>query len=140
MWRLSSRYFSRYSASSPNAALASERLTLKSALQLARRPDQAHPLAAAAGRWLDQDRVADALGLFEGMGLVAQHARARNGGQAVRPEQPARGLLGGEALEHLSRRTDESQAVGANDVGEAFVLGQEPVAGVDGVASGDDRG
>ncbi len=139
-WRLSSRYFSRYSASLPKAGLRLGAAHLERALQLARSPDQAHPLAAAAAGGLDQDRIADALGLVESMGLVAQHARTGDGRQAVRTEQPASGFLRGETLENLRRRTDERQVVSADDFGEAFVLGEEPVAGVDGVAAGNDGG
>ena len=48
-------------------------------LQLARRAHHAHALAAAAGGGLDEQRVADALGLLERMRVVAQHALAEPG-------------------------------------------------------------
>ena len=63
---------------------ASERQTRSDRLELARRADHAHALAAAAGRWLDEDRVADPLGLAQRVHLVAQHpVRARDRRQAV---------------------------------------------------------
>src|SRR5450756_2604588 len=61
-------------------------------------------------------------------------------GQALGGEDATRGLLRGEALEHFGRGPDERQAVGPDDLGEALVLRQETVAGVDGVAARDDRG
>src|SRR5664280_139804 len=113
---------------------------LECGFQLARRAHEAHALAAAAGRRLDQDRIANPRRLFERVGLVAQHARAGDRGQAVGGEDATRGLLRCEALKHFGRGTDECQAVGPDDLGEALVLRQETVAGVDGVAAGDDRG
>jgi len=41
---------------------------------------------------------------------------------------------------HFRGRADESEAVGTDDVGEARVLRQEPVAGMDRVAACHDRG
>ena len=53
-------------------------------LELARRADHPHALAAAAGRRLDQQRVADPLAFLEGVGVVAEDAvRARDRRQAV---------------------------------------------------------
>ena len=110
-------------------------------LELARRPDHPHALAAAAGSRLDQQRVADPLALLERVGVVAQDAvRARDRRQPVRGQQPARRFLRGEPLEHGGRRPDEREVVGPDDLGEALVLGQEAVARVDRVAAGDDRG
>src|SRR5450759_934358 len=113
---------------------------LECGFQLARLAHEAHALAAAAGRRLDQDRIANPRRLFERVGLVAQHARAGDRGQAVGGEDATRGLLRCEALQHFGRGTDERQAVGPDDLGEALVLRQETVAGVDGVTAGDDRG
>src|SRR5664280_638025 len=113
---------------------------LECGFQLARRAHEAHALAAAAGRRLDQDRIANPRRLFERVGLVAQHARAGDRGQAVGGEDATRGLLRCEALKHFGRGTDECQAVGPDDLGEALVLRKETVAGVDGVTAGDDRG
>ena len=109
--------------------------------ELAPGADHAHALAAAAGRRLDEHRVADPLRLAERVHLVAEHAvRARDRRQAVRAEELARPGLAREALEDGRRRPDEGQAVGGDDLGEALVLGQEAVARVDRVAAGDERG
>src|ERR1035437_1848 len=113
---------------------------LECGFQLARRAHEAHALAAAAGRRLEQDRIANPRRLFECVGLVAQHARAGDRGQAVGGEDATRGLLRCEALKHFGRGTDECQAVGPDDLGEALVLRKETVTGVDGVTAGDDRG
>ena len=90
------------------------------------------PRAAAARRRLDEHRVADALGLGQGVIVVAQHAvGARDRRQAVARQQLARAGLGGEPLQDFGRRPDERQAVGARHLGERVVLGQEAVAGMD---------
>ena len=99
--------------------------------ELPGRAHHAHPLAAAARGRLDEHRVADALRLLERLGLVEQQAGARDRGQAVRGEQPAGLLLGGEPLEDVRGRPDEREVVGADGVGERVVLGQEAVARVD---------
>ena len=110
-------------------------------LQLARRADHAHALAAAARRRLDQHRVADALRLGEGVLVVAEHAvRARDRRQAVAGQQPARASFEANRSSTVGRRPDERQVVGADDLGEALVLGQEAVARVDRVAAGHERG
>ena len=108
-------------------------------LQLARGPDHAHALAAAAGGRLDEHRVADPLGLVERVLVVGDHRRARDRRQPEPAEQPARALLRGEPVEDLGRRPDERQVVGADHLGERLVLGQEAVARVDGVAAGHER-
>src|SRR5262249_36611259 len=60
--------------------------------------------------------------------------------QAERAEEAPRRLLVREPLEDVGGRPDERQVVGADDLGEPFVLRQEAVARVDRVAAGDDRG
>ena len=110
-------------------------------LQLAWRAHHAHALAAAARRGLDEQRVADALRLGEGMRVVAQHAvRAGHDGQPVTGQQLARAGLGGEALQHLGRWPDEDEVVGPRHLREAVVLGEEAVAGMDGIAAADQGG
>ena len=109
--------------------------------ELARRADHAHALAAATGRWLEQDRVADPLGLVERVLVVAEHAVGTgHGRQAEATEQAAGRLLGTESLEHGRRWADERQAVRPHHLGEILVLGQEAVARVDRVAAGHDGG
>src|SRR3954452_7974355 len=65
--------------------VAERRLRLRTAdreraLELARGADHPHALSATAGRRLDEDRVADAIGLLERVELVADHPRARDRG------------------------------------------------------------
>ena len=113
----------------------------KCRLELARGADHAHALAAATGRRLDQDRVADPLGLAQGVKLVAEHpVRARDRRQAVGSQQLARPGLAAEPFEDRGRRPDEGQVVGGDDLREALVLRQEAVAGVDRVAARHERG
>jgi hypothetical protein len=54
-------------------------------------------------------------------------------------QQPPGLLLGREPLQHVRRRPDEHEAVGADGVGEGVVLRQEAVARVNRVAAGDQR-
>ena len=96
------------------------------------------PLPPPPADGLMQHRVADALGLGQRVGVVAQHARARDRRQSVLGQQRARAGLGREALQHLRRRADEGQAVGARHLGEGVVLGQEAVARVDRIAPADE--
>jgi hypothetical protein len=110
------------------------------ALELAGRPGHAHALAAASGRWLDEDRVADPVGLAQSMEVVTEHpVRAGDRRQAVAAEQLAGARLAGESLEDRRRRPDEHDVVRGDDLGEALVLAQEAVTRMDGVAAGDER-
>ena len=58
-WRAPSTSRSRMSRSSPKAAVASRRAAARASGEPVRLADDPHPLAAAAGRRLDQERVAD---------------------------------------------------------------------------------
>ena len=93
---------------------------------------QVHALAAAACRRLDQDRIAD---LVVGRRVV----RGGKGGHA----SSHCGLLGGQLVAHrrddLRRRADPDDAGGLHGCGEAGVLSQEAVAGMDGVRTGGQR-
>jgi hypothetical protein len=124
--RLSWSHRSRYSESSPNAARASDRQIGSTAASSRGERTMRMPLAPAARRRLDEDRVADALRLLEGLGLVEQQAGAGDRRQAVRREQPAGLLLRGEPLEDVRRRADERQVVGPHRVGERVVLDRKP--------------
>ena len=75
-------------------------------LELAGRADHPHALAAAAGGRLDEHRVADPVGLLEGVAVVAEHPLgAGDRRQAVAAEQAPRPLLAGEAVEHIRGRS-----------------------------------
>ncbi len=111
-------------------------------VDLVGRAHDAHALAAAAGRRLDQQREADRQGLGAQrrprliVAVVAGHHRHAGGDGAL-----LGGLFRAEQRDHHRRRADERQAGGGHRLGEAGVLRQEAVAGVDGVgAAGPGRG
>ncbi|GAB3951032.1 hypothetical protein GCM10027614_52370 [Micromonospora vulcania] len=87
-------------------------------------PDDPHPAAAATGGRLDQHgKVGDLVGC----GPARQHRHTRVGQQRLGRELVAhRG-------DHLGRRPDPGQPRVGHRRGELGVLGQEPVARVDGV-------
>ena len=127
--------------SSPNAACASERAERQRLLHLPGRADEPHPAASAAGRWLEQHRIAGLGGLVQGVAQVGHDAAAaRHGRQPVGGKHAPHGVLRRESLEHLRPRTDEGQVVRDAGLREGGILRQEPVAGMDGVAPGDHRG
>ena len=108
--------------------------------ELSRGSNHAHALAAATGRGLDENRVADPLRLDQRMLIVADHPdRPGDRREAIAPEEAACPLLARETIENLGRRADERQVMGADNLGEGLVLGQESVARVDGIAARDDR-
>ena len=97
-----------------------------------------HAAPAAAGRGLDQHREADLLGRGDGLFLGGHRAvgagHHRDAGVLHR-------LLGGDLVAHhpdvLGLGPDEGEAVGLDDLGEAGVLRQEAVAGMDRLGAGD---
>ncbi|TPW02406.1 MAG: choline dehydrogenase [bacterium] len=97
-----------------------------------------HAASAAAGGGFDDQGEADGLrgrdGVLDGLDLAG---RARNAGDAGFKDS----LFGGDLVAHdpdvLGLGPDEGHAVGFDDLGEAGVLGQEAVAGVDGLGAGD---
>ena len=98
-------------------------------LELGGTPDDAHPAAAAARRRLDDDREAELLGLA---GLDDRHAGLTR--DLLRAELVARGL------ERLRRRPDPHEPGRFDRAREVRVLGQEAIAGMDGVGAGLRRG
>ncbi len=97
-----------------------------------------HAAPAAAGRRLDEHRVADLRGDALGVVLVGDAAlRARH----ARDAEALGGALGLDLVAHdadvLGLRADEGDVVMLEHLGEARVLGQEAVAGMDGVGAGD---
>ena len=104
--------------------------------QLRGRAHDPHALAAAAGGGLDHQREADGAGRLRRellVGRVLERGHDRDvGGQ----RDPARLVLAAEPLDHVGRRADERQAGVRAGAGERGVLGQEAVAGVDGLRAG----
>ena len=108
--------------------------------QVFRPLDDAHAAAAAAGRGLDQHRVADLLRRFRepfrrGVGsVIARHqGHLRVGGDplrcAFRPHRP----------DGVRRRADEDEAGAGRALREFGVLGEEAVAGMNGLRAGAPR-
>ena len=97
-----------------------------------------HAAPAAAGLGLDEHGVADLGGNLAGRNLVRDGAFGT--GHHGNPEL-LRGALGLDLVAHdadvLGARADEGDVVGLEDFGEAGILGQESVAGMDGFRAGD---
>ena len=141
MCRGESMYFSTSRVSSPNAARASRRADASASGSSARRAGHPHALAAAARGWLDQEREPR----FVKRGDELLIGQPRSPGPRDNRDASGRdGGLGGDLVAHrldrLRRRPDERQARGRAGAGEPGVLGQEPVAGVDGLRAGCLRG
>ena len=98
----------------------------------------AHPAPAAAGDGLDHDRVADPLGHRQRVLLVLHHAvrAGRRGHAGLLGQRPADRLVL-QRVHGARVRADEPDVAALADVGEVGVLGQETVAGVDGIHVGD---
>ncbi len=100
-----------------------------------------HAAPAAARRRLDQHRIADAI--RHGASLRDIGHRAVGARHQRHAETRHRGL-GGDLVAHHAdmrrRRADEGQAVRFDHLGEAGILRQEAVAGMDRVRAGDRRG
>ena len=91
-------------------------------VELGRIADDAHPAAAAARGRLDDEGKADLLrGSF------------RKRGNACLARDPLRGELVSSEPKRLRRRADPREPGGFDGFREVGVLGEEPVAGVDGV-------
>ncbi len=97
-----------------------------------------HAASAAAGRRLDDDRVADFGGDAPGCVLVGD--RPLGAGHHRNAETFGR-AFGFDLVAHhpdmVSGRADESDVVGSQDVGEFGVFRQEAIAGMDRVRAGD---
>ena len=101
--------------------------------QVARRLDDAHPLAAAAGGRLDEQRVAD-------LAVAGRVVGRAQGGDAGLDRRPLGRQLVAHRLDHVGRRSDPGQP-GGGDLGrERGVLREEAVARVDRLGAGRQRG
>ena len=100
-----------------------------------------HPLAAAAGDGLDQHRIADGvgLGLQTGQRLVLAEIAGRDG-HAGGDHQGLGGILQPHGADGGRGRADPDQAGGHDGLGEVGVLGQEAIAGMDGLGARGLRG
>ena len=100
-----------------------------------------HALAAAAGRWLDQHRVADVVG--RGHQLVVAQPRPGYPGYHRHIEGGDR-VLGGDLVAHhldrARRRAQEHHSGALARCGEIGVLGKKPIAWMDRLGSGARRG
>ena len=109
--------------------------------QLLRSADEAHPLAAAAGRGLDDHRVADRrrdrrrLLRVAAEGVGAGEHRHAGGAQ-----RGARGHFVAEQAHRRGGRADEDEPAPPAFRRELGVLGEEAVAGVDRLRAGRARG
>ncbi|MNV30070.1 hypothetical protein D3C71_1213240 [compost metagenome] len=97
----------------------------------------AHALATATGAGLDQDRVADRIGLGtqELRRLVLAVVARREGHAGLLHQRLGRALVAHRA-DRIGRGADEDDAGFGTGLGEAGVLGQEAVAGMDRLRAG----
>ncbi len=98
--------------------------------------DAAHALAAAARHGLDQDGIADGVGLgLQPVGrLILAHV-AGGDGHARLDHQLLGRVLQAHGPDRGRRCADPDDAGGHDGLGELGVLGQEAVAGVDGLGA-----
>ena len=106
--------------------------------ELGRRADDAHAAAAAAGDSLDDHREAELAGDLERLLFAVDRTVApgqdRHAGLLHRA--PGAGLVA-EQPDDVRRRADELDVAGLADLREVGALGEESVAGMDGVRAGD---
>ena len=114
---------------------------LERAVGVARLTDDLHPLAAAAGRGLDDERVAD-LGaeLHDFLGRPDGIHGAGDDRHACVAHHLACSRLRPHQLDRVGRRPDPRQPRLLDHPGEGGVLGQEPVPGMDRLGAGAERG
>ncbi|MND43741.1 hypothetical protein D3C80_345610 [compost metagenome] len=95
-----------------------------------------HALAATAGGGLQQHRVADAFGAgAEGFQVLGLAVVAGHQGHAGGFHQGLRGGLAAHGVDGGGRRAEEDQPGLGDGAGEAGVLREETVAGVDGLGA-----
>ena len=100
-------------------------------------PNEAHALAAASGRRLEHDRVADLAGRSDRrIGVVDRVLRAGNGGDAGLGGNPARGELISHRRDGVRRRADERDSRLPQRLSERRTFGEEAVAGMHSLGAG----
>ena len=105
-------------------------------LRLVGRGDHLHPLAAAAGRRLHEQRVAELLPERDDLLCrVDRIGRAGDDRHACRLHAGARGGLVSHQLDRLGRRADPDGARLLDRAGERGVLGQEAISRMDGLGA-----
>ena len=108
--------------------------------ELVRSADDAHPLAAAAGRGFEDHRIADPPGGFARRREIRERAvRARHHRHSGGDHPLARRGLRAHRRDRLRRRTDERDAALAAERRELGALGKEAVARMDRVGADLDR-
>jgi hypothetical protein len=107
--------------------------------QLAGLGHDAHPLAAAARRRLDEHRIADRFSRCAQVGVGLAGLVAGDDGHARRLHRRTRRRLRPHHAHRVPARADEGQPGRSHGVGEIGVLGEKAVAGVDGVAAARQR-
>ena len=100
----------------------------------------AHALAAAARRRLDQQRETDRFRRRPKSVDVAGGRHRRRDRHALRAREIARGDLVAHQIDRLRIRSDENQTGVLDRLREARILGEKAVAGMDGVGAGAQRG
>ncbi len=99
--------------------------------------DDAHALPAATGRGLHEERVADAPPLGgEGGVLLLRAVVARDGRDAVGGRAAAGLRLVAHGRDRVGRWSHPAQPGGGHRPGEVGILGEEAIAGVDGIGAG----
>ena len=93
----------------------------------------AHPDATTAGGGLDQDRITNAGRLLERDLLIGERGGPGHYGHARLHHPPARLHLVAHGAHAGRSRPDKRQRVGRAHFGKGRILGEEPVAGMDGV-------
>ena len=110
---------------------------LVQAREVLRLAHHVHAAAAAAGHRLDDHRVADRVGdLLRLLGGLDRLDRPGQQRQAGLLHQVTGDRLVADPLHHLRLGADEGDVVVGADLGEERVLGEEAVAGVDGLGAG----
>ncbi len=98
---------------------------------------QAHATTTATGAGLDHQRVADALGLtHQGIVILGRAFVAGNARHAGFEHGDLRQALAAHQVDGFHGRADKHDAGRFTGAGEVGVLGEEAVAGVDGIGAG----